>query len=223
MSASSTPCKDRGTPSKSKGVGFFNQYPKNFLRPYGAADEAPSAETIFRRTNSMNWEMLTRPAIHFSEVADMFADNLAVVSQSPLISKKAKGYMADLTKLEEMLSKFSLKDGEQHPSKADAKNMMHGFMEESSMEQYMRSAFTLGSELFTMGCSYLVTQAYLRNPCVLAEKMSMARGEDTSFKASQKLSGYIDIYHPCWAQEWTWVTFAVRSCHKEPTLTAIIK
>ena len=101
--------------------------------------------------------------------------------------------MAEVTKLGEMLSKFSLKDAEQHPSKVDAKNMMHGFMEESSMEQYMRSALTLGSALFTMGCSYLVTQAYLRNPCVLAEKMSMAQGEDTSFKASQKVSGYRDI------------------------------
>ena len=97
--------------------------------------------------------------------------------------------MAEVTKLGEMLSKFSLKDAEQPPSKDDAKNMMHGFMEESSMEQCMRSAFTLGSALFRMGCRYLVTQAYLRNPSVLADRLSMAHGEDTSFKASQKLSG----------------------------------
>ena len=200
MSGSSTPSKATGTPSTSKGVGFFNHYPKYFLQPYGAADEAPSSDTIFRRTNSMNCEMLTRPAIQFSEVAETFADNLAIVSESPLLSKRAKGYVAEVTKLGEMLSKSSLKDAEQPPSNDDAKNMMPGFMEKSSIEQFMRSAFTLGSALFSMGCSYLVTQAYLRNPSVLADKFSMARGEDTSFKAWQKLSGYRDIIlagHKC--------------------------
>ena len=107
--------------------------------------------------------------------------------------------MAEVTKLGEMLSKFSLNDAKQPPSKDDAKNMMHGFMEESSMEQFMPSAFILHLALHPSEWVAVTwsprptseTQVYWLTSC------PWLRGEDTSFKASQKLSGYRDIILAC--------------------------
>ena len=200
MSTSSTPSKATGTLSKSKGVGFLHHYPKNFFRLYGAADEAPSSDTIFRRTTPMTCEMLMHPTIHFSEVAETIADKIAIINESPLISKKAHANLMDVKQLGDMHSKFSLKDVDQPPSKDDAKTMMRAFIEESSVEQFMRSAFTVGSALFSIASSYLVTQAYLRDPTVLADKLCMALEQDATFKASHKLTAYRDIIlagHKC--------------------------
>ena len=35
------------TPEKG-GVGYFQQFPKNFLRPYGEVDPAPTEAVVFK-------------------------------------------------------------------------------------------------------------------------------------------------------------------------------
>ena len=195
MSRSSTPSQtpSKSTPSKGKGVGYFNHYPKNFLRPYGVADDAPSADTIFKRTNAINCEMLSRPCIHFSEISETISENVAVVGESHILSKKTHAHLDKVRELATTLSKFSLKTDDSAPSKNDAKNMLRAFIEESDTTDFMEAAFKVGGALFSMGCSYLITQAYLRQPDILAEKLSMAHGEDASFKASKKLTSFRDI------------------------------
>ena len=51
----------------------------------------------------------------------------------------------------------------------------------------------MGGALFSIGCNYLVTQAYLRDPGTQADKLSMSDGEDRTFKASQKLTSFRDL------------------------------
>ena len=191
MSKKGTPSK--GTPTKGKGVGYFNHFPKNFLHPYGHADEPPSVETIFPHTNPMNCEMLTRPSLHFSELSETINDNLPIHTESAIVSKKVNSSLASLKELGEKLSVITLKDDEEQPSKEDRQRMMPAITEHTHHEEFMVSAFKVGGALFSIGCSYLVTQAHLRYSGTLAEKLSMSLGEDKTFKASQTLTSFRDL------------------------------
>ena len=48
---------------RSPGVGFFNHFPRQRLRPYGKIKEATPDDTI-------NCEYLCRPSVALSELAD---------------------------------------------------------------------------------------------------------------------------------------------------------
>ena len=71
--------------------------------------------------------------------------------------------------------------------------MMRAIIDQPHLQQFMESAFKVGGALFSIGCSYLVTQAYLRDPASLADKLSMSDGQDRTFKASRKLSSFRDL------------------------------
>ena len=92
---------------------------------------------------------------------------------------------------------FSQKN-EEVPTKDNAREMMRVFIEDTELSSSMEAAFKVGAALYSIGCSYLVTQAYLGHPSTLAEKLCMARGQDGSFKATKKLSSFRDIILSGW-------------------------
>ena len=75
------------TPDKGKAVSYFNQFPSNFLKPYGRAAEPPTQETIKKRTNSISCEWFVRPKVAMSEFAATMVENLSVLKdhKSPLV------------------------------------------------------------------------------------------------------------------------------------------
>ena len=69
--------------SSFKGVGYFHHFPKNFLRPYGAADLAPSKKTIFKRTWPTHCEWLKRSEIAVSELYSTLEENKDTIRGIP--------------------------------------------------------------------------------------------------------------------------------------------
>ena len=55
--------------SPSNGIGFFDHFPKNFIRPYGGTEEQITEESVNKRVRFYNCEMLKRPTIAMSELA----------------------------------------------------------------------------------------------------------------------------------------------------------
>ena len=181
------------SPSKSKGVGLFNHFPKNFLRPYGRAEDPPSSTTVFRWTNALNCELLVRPNIFFSELSETVSGNLPILQESPLLSKKTQAVVRELQQLEQTLSRFNLKDGFTELTDKSANAMLKVLIGETPITAFMEQAFLLGGALFNMSCSYLTAQTYLRDPSSLAERMAMAAGEDAAFKKSKSRKKFHDL------------------------------
>jgi hypothetical protein len=50
--------------SGAKGVvQYLNQFPKNFLRPYGRQDNPPTEQIVYRRIKPESCEWLVRPIV----------------------------------------------------------------------------------------------------------------------------------------------------------------
>jgi hypothetical protein len=63
---------------------YFNQFPSNFLTPYGKADSPQDDGTIRRRTNPISCEWSLRPKVAMSELAETVTENINVLKQDNL-------------------------------------------------------------------------------------------------------------------------------------------
>ena len=77
------------TPEKGKAVAYCNQFPSNFLKPYGRAAETPTPETINKRTNSISCEWFIHPKVAMSEFGATLVENLSLLKDhsSPLLRR----------------------------------------------------------------------------------------------------------------------------------------
>ena len=63
------------TPEKPMGFGFLNYYPANFLKPYGLANNPPTADMFHRRTNPKSCKWLIQPDFATSEFCATVLEN----------------------------------------------------------------------------------------------------------------------------------------------------
>lgn len=79
------------SPAKSKGVLYFDQFPSNFLKPYGLASDVPDDDTLEKRANHRSCEWLLRPGFGMSEFSATLADNVAFLDDEkiPFLRKKS--------------------------------------------------------------------------------------------------------------------------------------
>ncbi len=69
------------SPNKSGGVQWWQQYARNFVTPYGRADEAPEPSKIFKRLQPFTCEWLTRPDVALSKYSDTITSNFPVLEE----------------------------------------------------------------------------------------------------------------------------------------------
>jgi hypothetical protein len=69
------------SPNKSGGVQWWQQCARNFITPYGRADEAPEPSKIFKRLQPSACEWLTRPDVALSEYSDTITSNFPVLEE----------------------------------------------------------------------------------------------------------------------------------------------
>ena len=170
-------------------VGYFYHFPKNFLRPYGAAEDAPTEETIFKRTSPRNCAWPQRHHYAVSELSSTVNGNLPILSAHPLMKQDGVFNEAkkSLQTLGERLKAFNLhEDGT--PSRADAFAILKTFIDDPKLHHLMEEAFTLGGALMTLSTNYLVARSYVRNPHVYAANISMPSGETRRFQQSSSLA-----------------------------------
>ena len=63
------------SPRPVPGVGFFNHFPRQRLRPYGEIKEATPDSVMVEKANTINCEYLSRPSVALSELADTISTN----------------------------------------------------------------------------------------------------------------------------------------------------
>ena len=98
--------------SKSKGVGYFDHFPKNFLCPYGATTEPLVDSTIYRRLIPSCCEYLKWPKITFSELAGTVSETIDMpeTMKEPLLDRKElKRLKKSLRNVNQSLSKLNIK------------------------------------------------------------------------------------------------------------------
>ena len=71
--------------SPGKAIHFFSHFPRNYLRPYGQAEEAPTDQGIFTRLHSGNYEWLVRPSVAISEFALTMNRNMELLAERPTL------------------------------------------------------------------------------------------------------------------------------------------
>ena len=114
----SSPGKAR---SPGGGVSFFQQFTRQFIRPYGEADGPPSPETVLKRVKPYSCEWLLRPKVALSELSETVTKNIKVITQkdqkvfAPETAKKFVSEMSDLNRSlkklhKDVVTSASLKD-----------------------------------------------------------------------------------------------------------------
>ena len=67
--------------SPSNGIGFFDHFPKNFIKPYGGTEELIMEDSVNKRARFYNCEMLKRPRIAMSELAQTTKETINCLAQ----------------------------------------------------------------------------------------------------------------------------------------------
>ena len=100
---------------------YLNQFPKNFLRPYGAVDQAPTEDVIFRRVSPASCEWLKRPKVAISEVAETLRTNMDMLTRKKsklLSSDGVASYAKKLKPLLQNLKNLNKKVGRRQQPKS---------------------------------------------------------------------------------------------------------
>eukprot|EP00794_Sanderia_malayensis_P010498 gene10498-biopygen7660 len=108
---------------KSMGVLWYNQFLKNFIRPYGAAEKLPDRETALWRLREENCEWLRRPHVAASEMAETMIENLKIVAKRQISEKKVKKLEEGMEKINSSLSKHGKDSKERASTEKTQKSM----------------------------------------------------------------------------------------------------
>ena len=65
--------------SPAKGISYYNHFPKNFLKPYGGADDMLTSKTIKRRLYSANCEWLICSEVALRDMVHTIAANVEIL------------------------------------------------------------------------------------------------------------------------------------------------
>ena len=133
---------------KSPGRGvIFNQFPRQFLWPYGEADDIPSPETVFRRIQTFTCEWLVRPKVALSEFSETILTNLELIKQeqSGLFCSEFIQYLEQsIRPINEHLQKLD----RQHRNEVSCNDMVevlkHLYQENDEFDALIDRMFKLG-------------------------------------------------------------------------------
>jgi hypothetical protein len=102
-----------GSKTKGEGVGYFDHFPKNYLRPYGATTTGLEDSTIFRRLIPSCCEFLKWPKVAFSEFAETVSETINALEtmDNPLLdAKQLSSLKKTVRKINNSLAKKNTKD-----------------------------------------------------------------------------------------------------------------
>lgn len=94
------------SPRSVPGVGFFNHFPRQRLRPYGEIKEATPDSVMVEKANTINCEYLSRPSVALSELADTVSANKDVL-RTLLASLDTQTIMDKVERLDETVKMFN--------------------------------------------------------------------------------------------------------------------
>ena len=166
--------QNKGSTEKPKTVSYFNQFPSNFLKPYGKGDSLADEDTISRQTNPISCKWFLRPRAGMSEFAETVTENLNLLKDENLTLIKTSKFAPITENIQTMLDSLSrLNTKNKKPStKEDVKTVMSFlYNDEQQLDQSVNKMFTVGAAMYTTAIQYMVARSLLSQPAKLAEKL----------------------------------------------------
>ena len=152
------------TPKSPRGVNFFQQFTRQFLPPYGEAEDAPTPETVFRRLQPFTCEWLIRPKVAGSEFAETLVKNLELLhaNQSELVSHDSISYLQQsLADLNNNLAPLR-KVNENNPTRNNIVQVMKFlFNDNDELDTTIDNLLRLGGAMFATACHYIVARTFV--------------------------------------------------------------
>jgi hypothetical protein len=177
--------QNRGTPEKPKAVSYFNQFPSNFLKPYGRTDSAPDDDTISRRTNPISCEWFLRPRVAMSEFPETMTENLQLLQDEKftLVNTSEIATISDsVAPMLDALSRLNTKT-KVVPTKRDINTVMtYLYDNEHAFDKSIEEMIVVGGAMFTTAIQYLVARSILSQPTKLADKLALENDNTKDFK-----------------------------------------
>ena len=177
-----------GTPSPKKGVGYFDHFPKKFLKPYGATDKALDDATIFKRLISGNCEYLKRPKIGLSELAETVRETIRMLENmnNPILKSESlnelkQAFSVIISSLEPLHTK-----GNAFPREKEVKKAVRCLIEPNEeSDSILDSAYLTGTNLATLSIQVQVARRLFQNPTQYARLVQASDDSDKEFKIHQ--------------------------------------
>ena len=109
--------------SPSNGVGFFEHFPKNFIRPYGGTEEPITDDMVNKRVKFYNSEMLKRPRVAMSELAQTTTETIKCLGEmkKPIVDPEALKHIRESMQLLNDLQPLKLREGTSEATEANVK------------------------------------------------------------------------------------------------------
>jgi hypothetical protein len=197
----SKPNSKYGKPTTSPGATkYFNHYPSNFLKPYGMADDPPSAEKIAKRIHPISCEWLKRPAVAMSEFAETVTENINWLTEED--GKSSIAALSNLATLHEKmepmlkaLKRLNTKSDEDAAKKKHVRKVLNHFYDDANADVHeaMANMVKLGGAMFVTGIQYMVVNQLVTEPQMYANKMV---GDDEfaqKFKSNPCVGGLVEM------------------------------
>ncbi|XP_065067645.1 uncharacterized protein LOC135693182 [Rhopilema esculentum] len=110
---------------KGKGVGYFNHFPKNFLKPYGRVETYPPEQVALTSLRPEGCEWLRRPHVATSELCSTVTDNLEVLQKPSLLldDSKKMDFTRNLQPVAQLLAPFH-KESQTVPNDVKRRNLL---------------------------------------------------------------------------------------------------
>ena len=134
--------------SPSNGVGFFEHFPKNFIRPYGGTEEPITDDMVNKRVKFYNCEMLKRPRVAMSELAQTTTETIKCLSEmkKPIVDPEALKHIREsMQPLDDLLQPLKLREGTTEGT----------FLQPNpKLDKYMNKIYVTASNLLTLSTQY---------------------------------------------------------------------
>ena len=177
------------TPEKKmKGVGYFNHFPKNFLKLYGRSEPYPADSIALARLRP-GCEWFRRPHVATLEVTSTISDNMQQLQEDDILLDKEKmgTFTANLQLLAKVLRVFH-KDSPREPTDGERRVLLLQILNPSpQLSTQLSKCVEIGAALFSIGIHMKVVQTLISNSACYAGMMSFAPNPGPPFTSSKNL------------------------------------
>ena len=173
----------QSTPTKAYGVQWYNQYPKQMLRPYGELKEPLSEEEILDILKPINCEYFLRPKIALSEMSETASKNYERAID--LLKKYDLDFMS--AKLEHYSDTVKMLNSrtDQSITREDVlRTMRYHATEDEDVLTLMDDLEIIGNCFFTTAMHFKTLRVLICNPKVYGQTSAMANGADSELKSN---------------------------------------
>lgn len=183
--------------SPGGGVGFFQQFTRHFIRPYGEAEGAPSPETVLKRLKPYSCEWLLRPKVALSELSDTVTKNMRIMTkkdQKVFTPETVNKFVSEMSELNKPLKKLH-KDAVTSACEKDVVDVLKFlFQDHEDLDIIVDEMFHVGGAMFATAVQLIVARTLVQDPERYAELVEASEtGSDAVFKKNADIESMRDF------------------------------